>query len=99
LVEKLNRGVMLPSTPSTTTAFLGDGNNDEDADGPHFSRKSRRASLSEIGFGKLETYKKIFDLGEGTYATVFLGQSMLTGKSVALKEIRLEHDEGAPCTA
>jgi hypothetical protein len=29
------------------------------------TRKSKRASLSEIGFGKLETYKKIFDLGEG----------------------------------
>jgi len=47
----------------------------------------RRASLSEIGFGKLETYKKIFDLGEGTYATVYLGKSLLTGKSVALKEV------------
>uniref|UniRef100_A0A914CRS6 cyclin-dependent kinase n=1 Tax=Acrobeloides nanus TaxID=290746 RepID=A0A914CRS6_9BILA len=63
------------------------------------TRKSRRASLNEIGFGKLETYKKIFDLGEGTYATVYLGKSLLTGKSVALKEIRLEHEEGAPCTA
>ncbi|KAI6175657.1 Protein kinase domain-containing protein [Aphelenchoides bicaudatus] len=63
------------------------------------TRKSRRASLSEIGFGKLETYKKIFDLGEGTYATVWLGRSLLTGKSVALKEMRLEHEEGAPCTA
>lgn len=63
------------------------------------TRKSRRASLAEIGFGKLETYKKILDLGEGTYATVFLGKSLLTGKSVALKEIRLEHEEGAPCTA
>lgn len=49
------------------------------------TRKSRRASLSEIGFGKLETYKKILDLGEGTYATVYLGKSLLTGKSVALK--------------
>jgi serine/threonine protein kinase len=63
------------------------------------TRKSRRASLSEIGFGKLETYKKMFDLGEGTYATVYLGESLLTGKLVALKEIRLEHEEGAPCTA
>ncbi|KAL7080524.1 hypothetical protein ACQ4LE_000816 [Meloidogyne hapla] len=63
------------------------------------TRKSKRASLSEIGFGKLETYKKIFDLGEGTYATVYLGKSLLTGNNVALKEIRLEHEEGAPCTA
>uniref|UniRef100_A0A0N4ZAZ2 Fucosyltransferase n=1 Tax=Parastrongyloides trichosuri TaxID=131310 RepID=A0A0N4ZAZ2_PARTI len=63
------------------------------------TRKSRRASLSEIGFGKLETYQKIIGLGEGTYATVYLGKSLLTGKSVALKEIRLEPEEGAPCTA
>jgi serine/threonine protein kinase len=36
---------------------------------------------------------------QGTYATVFKGRSRLTDKLVALKEIRLEHEEGAPCTA
>lgn len=86
---------------------------------------------SEIGFGKLETYEKLDKLGEGTYATVFRGRSLLTMKYVALKvwntiiyqldktlcfakskniirigiivfllqEIRLEQEEGAPCTA
>ncbi|XP_026865608.1 cyclin-dependent kinase 17 isoform X4 [Electrophorus electricus] len=63
------------------------------------SRRLRRASLSEIGFGKLETYIKLDKLGEGTYATVFKGRSKLTDNLVALKEIRLEHEEGAPCTA
>ncbi|EHB13854.1 Serine/threonine-protein kinase PCTAIRE-3 [Heterocephalus glaber] len=63
------------------------------------SRMSRRASLSDIGFGKLETYVKLDKLGEGTYATVFKGRSKLTQNLVALKEIRLEHEEGAPCTA
>ncbi|NXM79909.1 CDK18 kinase, partial [Oenanthe oenanthe] len=63
------------------------------------SRMSRRASLSDIGFGKLETYIKLDKLGEGTYATVFKGRSKLTENLVALKEIRLEHEEGAPCTA
>ena len=38
-------------------------------------------------------------MGEGTYATVFKGKSKLTDKIVALKEIRLEFEEGAPCTA
>ncbi|KAI4803396.1 hypothetical protein KUCAC02_006945 [Chaenocephalus aceratus] len=61
-------------------------------DGP-LSRRSRRASLSEIGFGKLETYIKLDKLGEGTYATVFKGRSKLTDNLVALKEIRLEHEE------
>lgn len=36
---------------------------------------------------------------QGTYATVFKGRSKLTQNLVALKEIRLEHEEGAPCTA
>ncbi|NXF18005.1 CDK17 kinase, partial [Rhodinocichla rosea] len=54
---------------------------------------------SEIGFGKMETYIKLEKLGEGTYATVYKGRSKLTENLVALKEIRLEHEEGAPCTA
>lgn len=63
------------------------------------SRRLRRKSLSEIGFGKIESYTKLDKLGEGTYATVFKGKSLLTDNLVALKEIRLEHEEGAPCTA
>uniref|UniRef100_A0A8C4EHL2 cyclin-dependent kinase n=1 Tax=Dicentrarchus labrax TaxID=13489 RepID=A0A8C4EHL2_DICLA len=50
------------------------------------SRMSRRASL-------------VSALQYGTYATVFKGRSKLTENLVALKEIRLEHEEGAPCTA
>lgn len=38
-------------------------------------------------------------LCQGTYATVYKGRSRLTDNLVALKEIRLEHEEGAPCTA
>ncbi|KAH0630239.1 hypothetical protein JD844_013018 [Phrynosoma platyrhinos] len=59
----------------------------------------RRVSLSEIGFGRLETYVKLDKLGGGTYATVYKGKHKLTDNLVALKEIRLEHEEGAPCTA
>ena len=36
---------------------------------------------------------------QGSYATVYLGKSLLTQNYVALKEIKLEHEEGAPCTA
>jgi len=63
------------------------------------NRNSRRASMSELGYGKIESYNKLDKLGEGTYATVFKGQSTINGSFVALKEIRLEHEEGAPCTA
>lgn len=38
-------------------------------------------------------------MGEGSYATVFRGFSQLTNQVVALKEIRLQEEEGAPFTA
>jgi len=63
------------------------------------NRNNRRASMSELGYGKIESYKRLEKLGEGTYATVFKGESTINGSFVALKEIRLEHEEGAPCTA
>ncbi len=55
--------------------------------------------MSELGYGKIESYKRLEKLGEGTYATVYKGESTINGSFVALKEIRLEHEEGAPCTA
>uniref|UniRef100_A0A8C7XH92 cyclin-dependent kinase n=1 Tax=Oryzias sinensis TaxID=183150 RepID=A0A8C7XH92_9TELE len=58
------------------------------------SRRSRRASLVSPP-ASVETSL----LFQGTYATVFKGRSKLTDNLVALKEIRLEHEEGAPCTA
>lgn len=42
---------------------------------------------------------KIQFIFQGTYATVFKGRSLLTDSLVALKEIRLEFEEGTPCTA
>ncbi|KTG45408.1 hypothetical protein cypCar_00018051 [Cyprinus carpio] len=68
-------------------------------DSEQHSRHVFLTDKSEIGFGKLETYIKLDKLGEGTYATVYKGRSKLTDNLVALKEIRLEHEEGAPCTA
>ncbi|XP_053524029.1 cyclin-dependent kinase 16-like [Artibeus jamaicensis] len=59
----------------------------------------RHSSLSEIGLRKLETYMKLDKLGEGTQATIYKGKSKLTHDLVALKEIRLEKEEGLPCTA
>lgn len=44
-------------------------------------------------------HSNFFFSAQGTYATVFKGRSKLTDNLVALKEIRLEHEEGAPCTA
>lgn len=47
----------------------------------------------------MERYQKGDKLGEGTYATVFKGKNRMTGEIVALKEIHLESEEGAPSTA
>lgn len=63
------------------------------------SRCEHRKSLSDLGYGKIESYTRLQRLGKGTYATVYLGRSRLSNDLVALKEILKEHDEGAPCTA
>ena len=65
------------------------------------SIQSRRYSAfgGNSPFGKLDAYVKLERLGEGNYATVFKGYSNLTKQVVALKEIRLEEDEGTPFTA
>jgi cyclin-dependent kinase 14 len=50
-------------------------------------------------FGRLDAYQKLEPLGEGSYATVFKGVSNVNGQLVALKEIRLNAEEGTPFTA
>ncbi|XP_018905407.1 cyclin-dependent kinase 18 isoform X2 [Bemisia tabaci] len=100
LIEKdINKRLSLPANFHLPEDFLSKCNSSPTGtDGP-LTRASRRQSLSEIGFGRKETYVKLNKLGQGSYATVFKGKSRLTGSRVALKEIRLEHEEGAPCTA
>jgi len=96
--EDLNKRLSLPADLRVPDAFLQKQTTVVEDTGP-LTRASRRQSLSEIGFGRMETYTKLDKLGEGTYATVYKGRSRLTDNLVALKEIRLEHEEGAPCTA
>ncbi|XP_039284459.1 cyclin-dependent kinase 14 isoform X3 [Nilaparvata lugens] len=64
-------------------------------------RRTKRFSAfgGDSPFGKSEAYIKLEQLGEGSYATVFKGYSNLTSQVVALKEIRLQEEEGAPFTA
>uniref|UniRef100_A0A673Y7W2 cyclin-dependent kinase n=1 Tax=Salmo trutta TaxID=8032 RepID=A0A673Y7W2_SALTR len=98
-MEDLNKRLSLPADIRIPDGYLEKLQLSSPTFDQPLSRLSRRASLSEIGFGKLESYIKLDKLGEGTYATVFKGRSKLTDNLVALKEIRLEHEEGAPCTA
>ncbi|CAL1676062.1 unnamed protein product [Lasius platythorax] len=69
--------------------------------GPDPPRRTKRFSAfgGDSPFGKSEAYIKLEQLGEGSYATVFKGYSHLTNQVVALKEIRLQEEEGAPFTA
>lgn len=68
-----------------------------DGDAPKSYRYS--AFRGNSPFGKTDTYIKLDQLGEGSYATVYKGISNLNNKIVALKEIRLLEDEGTPFTA
>ncbi|KAJ1551759.1 negative regulator of the PHO system [Nowakowskiella sp. JEL0078] len=47
----------------------------------------------------MERYLRLEKLGEGTYATVYKGKNRLSHDIVALKEIHLDSEEGAPSTA
>ncbi|TPX66751.1 hypothetical protein SpCBS45565_g04307 [Spizellomyces sp. 'palustris'] len=47
----------------------------------------------------MERYIRLEKLGEGTYATVYKGKNRNDGSIVALKEIHLDNEEGAPSTA
>uniref|UniRef100_A0A3B3QMP4 cyclin-dependent kinase n=1 Tax=Paramormyrops kingsleyae TaxID=1676925 RepID=A0A3B3QMP4_9TELE len=97
--EDINKRLSLPADIRLPDSYLEKFSLNSPLFDKPLSRRLRRVSLSEIGFGKLETYVKLDKLGEGTYATVYKGRSKLTDNLVALKEIRLEHEEGAPCTA
>jgi len=60
---------------------------------------SSTAQASPPPFDRLHLYEKLNQLGEGSYATVYKGISKVNKMFVALKEIRLQEDEGAPFTA
>ncbi|VDD74053.1 unnamed protein product [Mesocestoides corti] len=64
------------------------------------SRGSSAARSTGLeSFGVIESYKKMDVLGEGSYATVYRGFSHLKNCVVAVKEIRINQEEGLPFTA
>ncbi|KAK2560431.1 Cyclin-dependent kinase 14 [Acropora cervicornis] len=73
---------------------IGNGRRHSD----EFTTEQLPQSLSP-SFGCLDSYQKLEQLGEGSYATVYKGICSANNKIVALKEIRLQEEEGAPFTA
>ncbi|KAL8576611.1 Cyclin-dependent kinase 14 [Nucella lapillus] len=73
------------------------------SEGHAYSRHVLGKRTSSYGgsspFGRADSYHKLEQLGEGSYATVYKGYSSLTNQIIALKEIRLQEEEGAPFTA
>ncbi|CAA2966083.1 cell division control 2 homolog A-like [Olea europaea subsp. europaea] len=56
-------------------------------------------SLSHPTFHR-SPYEKVEKIGEGTYGVVYKARDRVTNETIALKKIRLEHeDEGVPSTA
>lgn len=70
--------------------------------------KAQRAPVPKLALSQMysvktptaEVYKRVQQVGEGTYGKVYKAQNVLTGQFVALKKLRLEAErEGFPITA
>jgi len=46
--------------------------------------------MNRFGYNPPTTYKRISEVGDGTYGVVFKAQNTVTGEIVALKKIKLE---------
>lgn len=71
-VQNVNKRLSLPADLHLPEGFVAKQGGNVSLDQP-LSRASRRQSLSEIGFGRMETYTKLDQLGKVSY-TLVLGQ-------------------------
>ena len=61
--QDINKRLSLPADLHLPESFIAKQNASPTIEGP-LSRASRRQSLSEIGFGRMETYTKLDKLGQ-----------------------------------
>ncbi len=56
--------------------------------------------MDNLSLKSIERYQKLEKVGEGTYGVVYKALDKVTGDHIAMKKIRLDHDEeGIPSTA
>jgi len=86
------------ATISGASAF-----NSSDRSAPPQKKVPRRSSVSiraPVVMRDVEAFEKKFQVGEGTYGSVFVGQDKVSNEIVALKRINTEQEEnGFPITA
>ncbi|KAJ3338881.1 negative regulator of the PHO system [Gonapodya sp. JEL0774] len=97
--KKLKRTHLKPDGSHSDALADGGSPSSGEVEGMTESRGPSGASGNHTTMPDVEKYAKQDKLGEGTYATVFRGKNRLTGDVVALKEIHLDSEEGAPSTA
>jgi cyclin-dependent kinase 14 len=95
LVQRRNSDVVSPLQLSLENASPIPGGRNS----PSYVPRRKMSISPDSPFGKEQTYQKLEMLGEGSYATVYKGLSRVTNRIVALKEIRLNSEEGTPFTA
>lgn len=60
----------------------------------------QNTNMAQVVSDRLSRYTKLEKVGQGTYGVVYKAVDRATGKHIALKKIKLEHEEeGIPCTA
>jgi len=74
--QDINKRLSLPVDLHLPEAFVAKQNASPTLEEP-LSRASRRQSLSEIGFGRLETYTKLDRLGQVRFGFFFLGGELV----------------------
>ncbi|CAH8489162.1 unnamed protein product [Schistosoma curassoni] len=86
--QRTSENYIFPSTNSTPQSHSQSPN-----------RILHNRSSSSRSFGCVDSYQKLDVLGEGSYATVYRGYSHVMRRAVAVKEIRINPEEGLPFTA
>ncbi|TNN11100.1 Cyclin-dependent kinase 14 [Schistosoma japonicum] len=97
--QHINNGKYVASQRTSEDYIFPSSNSTPQSHGQSPSRLLHNRSSSSRSFGCVDSYQKLDVLGEGSYATVYRGYSHVMHRAVAVKEIRINPEEGLPFTA